>query len=83
MCIKNWLIRLDRMITLNDYQTLNDAGKVSRLESEETTIMEYEKYKEKNFEDLSIMEKRVLNYYKRIAKNIDEIKESVDEIKRK
>ncbi|MDR3185778.1 MAG: hypothetical protein LBU04_03065 [Christensenellaceae bacterium] len=71
------------MITLNDYQTLNDAGKVSRLESEETTIMEYEKYKEKNFEDLSIMEKRVLNYYKRIAKNIDEIKESVDEIKRK
>jgi hypothetical protein len=74
MYMKDWLIRLDRMIAYNDYPPLNDAGKVSHLEAETIAIKEYEKYKEKNFEELSVIEKEYIVAIKDLQKKIDEIK---------
>ena len=60
MHMKDWLVRLDKYITANDYDLLSDAGTISASEAETKALSEYEQYKKKPFDDLTQVEKDFL-----------------------
>jgi len=60
MHMKDWLARLDKYITANDYDLLSDAGTISASEAETKALSEYEQYKKKPFDDLTQVEKDFL-----------------------
>jgi hypothetical protein len=45
MNMKDWVVFLDKFLTLSDYPILIDSGKVSALEAKLKAQTEYEKYR--------------------------------------
>lgn len=68
MYMKDWMKELDDFISINHRTLLNDAGKVSQIEAEAKALKEYEKYKEKGFEELTQVEKDFLTSIKETEK---------------
>ena len=70
MYMKDWMKELDDFISINHRTLLNDAGKVSQIEAQAKALQEYEKYKEKGFEELTQVEKDFLTSIKETEKLI-------------
>lgn len=68
MYMKDWMKELDDFISINHRELLNDAGKVSQIEAQAKALQEYEKYKEKGFEELTQVEKDFLTSIKKTEK---------------
>ena len=60
----DWLDRLDRFVTANDYNLLQDAGIISHIEAEAKALAEYEKYRQKPFDELTQVEKDFISSLK-------------------
>lgn len=68
MYMKDWLSQLDDFISINHRTLLNDAGKVSKIEAQAKALREYEKYREKGFDELTQVEKDFLLSIKQTEK---------------
>ncbi len=68
MYMKDWMKQLDDFISINHRTLLNDAGKVSQIEAKAKALREYEKYREKGFEELTQVEKDFLLSIKQTEK---------------
>ena len=68
MHMQDWIKQLDDFISINHRTLLNDAGKVSQIEAQAKALEEYEKYKAKDFEELTQVEKDFLLSIKQTEK---------------
>lgn len=68
MYMKDWILRLDMILTMNGRELLNNAGKISHEIAKEKSEIEYKKYKEKQKEI-----KKVENF-KELEKDIKNLK---------
>ena len=50
MYMKDWAGRLDMVISMNDRELLNHAGKISHQMAKDKSELEYKKYKENKIE---------------------------------
>lgn len=57
MYMKDWMSQLDDFISINHRKLINNAGKVSQIEAKAKALREYEKYREKDFDELTQVEK--------------------------
>ena len=57
MYMKDWMSQLDDFISINHRKLINNAGKVSQIEAKVKALREYEKYREKDFDELTQVEK--------------------------
>jgi len=71
MNMKDWVEQLDGLIKLNRSQLLNSAGTISHLEAEAKALSEYEKYKQKPYDELTQVEQDFLQSIKEVQKLIE------------
>ena len=57
MYMKDWMAQLDDFISINHRKLINNSGKVSQIEAKAKALREYEKYREKDFDELTQVEK--------------------------
>lgn len=60
MYMKDWIEKLDEFLKMSDNDILKNAGKISSIEAEQKAMIEFEKYKEKTHDELSLVEKHFL-----------------------
>jgi hypothetical protein len=74
MYMKDWIERLDDFVKMTGNDILQNAGTVSHKEALEKANTEYEKYKEKNKNELSGGE---IDFVRQIESSVKEVKKSV------
>jgi hypothetical protein len=79
MTMKDWIERLDDFIKMSGSEILKNAGKVSHLEAVEKAQLEYERYREKSYEELSNVEVDFLESIKNAQKQLEFKQGSDDE----
>ena len=62
--MKDWIQRLDSIISLNGRELLDNAGKISREMADEKSYIEYDKYKKEqlnkqNIDDFNELEEDI------------------------
>lgn len=70
MYMKDWVSRLDDFLTMTGNDILSHAGKVSHQKALEKAHAEYEKFKEKNKNELSQVEKDFIKKIENTAKQL-------------
>lgn len=68
MYMRDWIKELDEFISINHRNTLENAGKISQIEARAKALREYEKYKQKNIDELTQVEKDFLASIKQAEK---------------
>jgi len=68
MYMRDWLKELDDFISINHRNTLDNAGTISQIEAREKALAEYDKYKKKDFEEMTQVEKDFLASIKQAEK---------------
>ncbi|WP_337972276.1 RhuM family protein [Methanobacterium petrolearium] len=64
MSMEDWISRLDKFLEFNEYDILNDPGKVSKAVAKEIASKEFEKYREIQDKDyISDFDKDVARKY--------------------
>ncbi|MCD9020655.1 virulence RhuM family protein [Cohnella sp. NL03-T5] len=58
---ENWIERLDAFLKLNEYEILTHPGMISHEAGLKKAHAEYDKYREKSNNELSLVEKHFLN----------------------
>ena len=71
MYMKDWIAKLDELFKLMEKGILQNAGTVSHIEAEAKALGEYEKYKQKPFEELTQVEKDFLDSIRQAQKLIE------------
>lgn len=71
MKMSDWVEQLDDLIKFRKRELLNNAGKVSHEQAETKALGEYEKYKDKPYEELTQVEKDFLSSIKETQKLIE------------
>jgi len=74
MYMGDWIVKLDDFLKMTDNEILEHAGKVSHDKAREKAQLEYEKYKEKTENSLSIVEKHFLDTIENTEKQIKNLK---------
>lgn len=75
MKMKDWIVQIDDFLTMTRNDVLQSAGTVSRLEAQAKAEAEYIKYKRKNVDELTAVEKDFLQSLKekqKLLKNSDD-----------
>ncbi len=71
MYMKDWVARLDDFLTMTGNEILDHAGKISHKKALEKAHNEYERFKEKNKNELSKAEKDFINHIEKQAKKLE------------
>lgn len=71
MYMKDWIARLDDFLKMTGKDILSDAGKISHQQMLEKAQLEYDKYKEKNRNQLSKVEEDFIRQIEQTAKQIE------------
>jgi len=71
MYMKDWIAKLDELFKLMEKGILKNAGTVSHIEAEAKALGEYERYKQKPFEELTQVEKDFLDSIRLTQKLIE------------
>ncbi|MGH4120516.1 RhuM family protein [Clostridium sp.] len=71
MYMSDWIKKLDDFIKLSGSDLLENTGKVSHLEATTKAMLEFEKYKEKTKDDLSVIELNFIENMKSVQKKIE------------
>jgi len=70
MYMKNWIERLDDFVQMTGNNVLQNAGTVSHQQALTKANTEYEKYKEKTINELSVVENHFLKQIETTAKKL-------------
>ncbi len=75
MYMKDWLAKLNDFLKMTDNEILEHAGTISHAQAKEKASLEYEKYKVKMRNELSIVEKHFIESIDHAEKLIKQAKE--------
>jgi len=73
--MKDWLAKLNDFLKMTDNEILEHAGTISHAQAKEKASLEYEKYKVKMRNELSIVEKHFIESIDHAEKLIKQAKE--------
>jgi hypothetical protein len=71
MYMKDWIAKLDDFIKMSDGEILTHSGKISHMEAEHKVMLEFEKYKHKTADELSLVERHFLESIEKTQKKLE------------